>query len=113
MWRNLVVSMQGVGSMTARLGGQTLSPAPAGAAHLQRPFKGSRMQKFRPVQRLITTMSYPQAYPEPASAARSNRVYTNFAVRSLAALKHRDNCRDSAHAEFFWGCLEHDAKIPS
>lgn len=89
MWRNLVAAMQTVGSGTAKFSMQTHLPSPLNVTRVQPVLKANRAASPRLTQRLITTMSYPQAYPEPApAAARSNRVYTNFAVsRRLSGLQ--------------------------
>ncbi len=87
MWRNLFAAMQTVGSSTARFNMQTHLPSPLNVTRVQPVLKTNRAASSRLAQRHITTMSYPQAYHEPAPA-RSNRVYTNFAVsRRLSDLR--------------------------
>lgn len=75
-----MAAMQTVGSVTVRFSMQTHLPSPLNVARVQPAMKANRAASSRLSQRHITTMSYPQSYPEPATAARSNRVYTNFAV---------------------------------
>lgn len=89
MWRNLIAAMQTVGSSTPRFSMQTHLPLPLNVTRVQPVLRANRAASSRLTQRHITTMSYPQAYPEPApAAARSNRVYTNFAVsRRLSDLR--------------------------
>ncbi len=59
---------------------QTHLPSRVQVARVQPVLTANKAASSRLTQRHITTMSYPQAYAEPAVAARSNRVYTNFAV---------------------------------
>lgn len=72
--------MQSAGTFTGRLGMQTHLPVRPSAACFQPVHIASKAARTHTLQRQITTMSYSQAYAEPSSAARSNRVYTNFAV---------------------------------
>lgn len=75
-----MAAMQTVGSVTVGFSMQTHLPSRLNVARVQPALKANRAASSRLSQRHITTMSYPQSYPEPATAARSNRVYTNFAV---------------------------------
>ena len=83
MLKAMCVTMQTARSITPKLTTPAYLGSRASVLSLHRAAGASKVAAVHPKVRQISVMSYPQAYPEPAPAARSNRVYTNFAVRSL------------------------------
>lgn len=81
MLGSLKATMQTAVSLTAKLGMQPATASRHSVAHLHRAARLNKAVHARPMLRHISVMSYPQAYPEPAPAPRSSRVYTNFSVR--------------------------------
>ena len=84
MLSSLYATMHTAASVTAKLSLQSATASRHGIAHLPRVARLNHAVKARPMVRHITAMSYPQAYPEPASAPRSNRVYTGVALLEFA-----------------------------
>lgn len=80
--------MQTAASVTAKLGPKLGLQSAAASRHsvalLHRAQRLTKAVTARPTLRHIAMMSYAQAYPEPAPAPRSNRVYTNYSVGRIS-----------------------------